>query len=147
MLEASKNAFKLYVKTRGSAARESYLRSKEILGSFIGLHPIIGKVEKGEVRRKMHRALLFLMIIILAKFGGSGEVDRQDLLRSISQFRPAEVKKNRKGRGGGGMELMAASIFILILRRLPPFLLIDCIRGWKARGKIKGGFADDQETK
>lgn len=57
----------MYTKTRQTASKESYLRAKEIIGSQIGMHPLI--VEKA----------------------GRGEVERQSLLHSISKFRPAEV--------------------------------------------------------
>lgn len=67
MLDASRNGFKLYLKTRVAASKESYARAKEIASAYIGMHPVIA--EQAE----------------------AGEVERQNLLRSISQFRPNEV--------------------------------------------------------
>ncbi|KAJ3383176.1 ATP-dependent RNA helicase dbp10 [Lobulomyces angularis] len=67
MQEASLNGFKLYLKTRIAASAESYTRAKEILSSYIGMHPII--VEKS----------------------GKEEVEKQNMLRNLSLFRPAET--------------------------------------------------------
>lgn len=66
-LDSSRNAFKLYLRTRQGASQESYSRAKELLASKVGMHPMI--IEQT----------------------GRDEVDRQSLLRSISVFRPPEV--------------------------------------------------------
>jgi ATP-dependent RNA helicase DDX54/DBP10 len=67
MFDSSKNAFKLYMKTRVGASNESYTRAKEVTQSYIGIHPLV--VEQA----------------------GVGEIKQQELLRSISLFRPSEV--------------------------------------------------------
>lgn len=89
MLDSAKNGYKLYLKTRPTASKESYVRAKEISSAYIGMHPRI--VEKT----------------------GKEEVDRQVLLRSISQFRPAETVFEVGKRGG-----KSAEAIMMVKRRM-----------------------------
>ncbi|KAJ3210898.1 ATP-dependent RNA helicase ddx54 [Dinochytrium kinnereticum] len=67
LLQAVKNSYKLYNKTRGTASRESYVRAKEVLNAQIGIHPF------------------------LAKFILKTERERQSVLEQIANFRPSET--------------------------------------------------------
>jgi ATP-dependent RNA helicase DDX54/DBP10 len=62
-----KNSYKMYYKSRPTAAKESYKRAKEIAETSIGIHPMLSK----EV--------------------GEEEVSRTFMVESISKFRPAET--------------------------------------------------------
>ncbi|KAI9361159.1 hypothetical protein DFJ73DRAFT_814172 [Zopfochytrium polystomum] len=62
-----KNGYRMYYKTRGTAARESYIRAKEISEAQLGVHPYIGTLV------------------------GVAEVKRVSILDEIARFRPPET--------------------------------------------------------
>lgn len=67
-LQSVENATKLYIKTRPLASRESYKRAKQ-LPDFITLHPIL----------------------TLKQNVSTEEMQREDILKAISSFRPTET--------------------------------------------------------
>ncbi|KAJ3264816.1 ATP-dependent RNA helicase ddx54 [Chytriomyces hyalinus] len=67
MKQSVSNGYKMYLRTRGNAAKESYTRAKTIGGELVGVHPY------------------------LRQFAGKEEVKRASILDEIARFRPAET--------------------------------------------------------
>ncbi|KAI8610557.1 P-loop containing nucleoside triphosphate hydrolase protein [Chytriomyces sp. MP71] len=67
MQKAVANGYKMYLRTRANAAKESYTRAKSVMGDGVGVHPY------------------------LRGFVGRAEVKRAGILEELARFRPAET--------------------------------------------------------
>lgn len=84
MRESSRQGFKMYLKSRPGATKQSYTRAKEVIDHSLGLHPLFVGQQSEEERRRV------------------------DLVNSISGFRPAEsvFEIGRKGKNNTEALLM-----------------------------------------
>lgn len=74
--QSALNGYKLYFRTRPQASKESYKRAKQVSQEFLGVHPIVAdKIDEAELVR-------------------------EQFLRQISGFRPAETIFEVGKRGG-----------------------------------------------
>lgn len=94
MYEVAKNGFKLFCKSKSSAAPESYKRAKEIMDqeNYNDVHPLFGLYhfleDKGFVISYVY---LLTLILYLADQIGIDERSRLNFINTISNFRPQEV--------------------------------------------------------
>ncbi|KAJ3027454.1 ATP-dependent RNA helicase dbp10 [Rhizophlyctis rosea] len=83
--ESAKNGYKMYLRSRPTASKESYVRAKELSDTYIGIHPF------------------------LAAQLDPGETSRAAMVAAISRFRPNETvfEVTKKGQKTPEAMLMA----------------------------------------